>query len=104
MKRFLIGSPLRHRQRDVVKTSKWNAQRWVKTEGEDRDVNDSFQLLREQVLASPQLLARLRATADAPSFVTEVQRIAAELDLEMTATDIEQALLAARRECIETWG
>jgi hypothetical protein len=67
-------------------------------------VNNALQELREQVLASPALLKRLRATIHREAFVAETLRIAAEMHLEVTADDVEDALLAARRECIEPWG
>ncbi|HEY0548415.1 MAG TPA: hypothetical protein VGF13_02370 [Verrucomicrobiae bacterium] len=65
--------------------------------------DSALQKLREEVLASPALLKRLRATSDRETFVAETLRVAAELDLEVTAADVENALRAARQECIEFW-
>jgi hypothetical protein len=66
-------------------------------------VNNALQELREQVLACPALLKRLRATIHREAFVAETLRIAAEMHLEITAADIENALRTARQECIESW-
>jgi hypothetical protein len=68
------------------------------------NVNLAVLALREHVLASPPSLERLRATSDIQTFKAEVLRIAAELNLEITAADVEHALQMARRECIESWG
>jgi hypothetical protein len=66
-------------------------------------VDNALQELREQVLASPALLKRLRATSHREVFVSETLRLASEMNLEITAADLENALLAARHECIESW-
>ena len=66
--------------------------------------NKVFESLREQVLASPALLARLRATPDREAFMAETLDVAAELNLNVTKADVEQALQTARRECVEPWG
>ena len=55
------------------------------------------------MLASPALLKRLRATLDREAFVAEALRIAAEMGLEVTAAEVENALRASRQECIERW-
>ncbi len=67
-------------------------------------VNNVLQELREQVLASPVLLKRLRATDHREAFVAETLRIAAEMNLEVTAAHVEDALREARQGCIEPWG
>jgi hypothetical protein len=68
------------------------------------EVNNALQKLRERVLASPALLKRLRATLHREAFVAETLRIAAEMNLEVTVAEVENALRAARQECIEHWG
>ena len=59
--------------------------------------------LRACVLASPDLLRRLRATPDEKTFIDETVRVATELNLPLTAAEAEEALCAARREFIERW-
>ncbi len=66
-------------------------------------VDHVFEKVRERVLASPALLARLRATPDRERFVAETLRVAEEMNLKATAADVENALRTALRECIEPW-
>lgn len=68
------------------------------------ETTNAVERLRKQVLASPPLLDRLRATSGRQAFVSEVLLVAAELKLELTAVDVDRALRAARHECIEPWG
>jgi len=66
-------------------------------------MNEAVEQLRERVLASPALLARLRATSDLEAFIIATLDVAAEMQIAVTATDIKNALRAARRDYIERW-
>jgi hypothetical protein len=58
--------------------------------------------LRDIVLSDIELQSRLLAI-DPASFVTEVVAIAAEHDMRIVATDVESALVDARRTWLERW-
>jgi hypothetical protein len=55
------------------------------------------------VLGAPALQSRLRDLTDRDSFVGETVKIAAELGLDLSPGDVDEALRDARRAWLERW-
>lgn len=63
---------------------------------------DELDRLRAEIFGDPGLAARLRRTAP-ERFAGEVQLLAAERGMALTAADVDAAIFAARREWTLRW-
>lgn len=66
-------------------------------------VESSFETFRKHVLAEPALQAQLRDITDQSAFITRATELGQERGLDFTTTDVEAALLAARKAWTERW-